>query len=457
MKRLFGTSGIRGVFGEDLAPGKILDIGLAIGTYYGVGSKALVGWDCRLSSPAIVSIAVGGLLSSGVKVERAGLVSTPALQKYIQDHRKYDFGLIITASHNPPEYNGIKLIGSNGLEEDIEVEDQIQRILEKREFSIVKWDSVGEVFENQDVPSYYAEKLFEHLTLEARRRRFKIALDYVNCASMITIPLFLNKLEKQMDIVNLNYDLDGRFPNRPSEPKPDNLRELRRVVVEYNSDFGVGFDGDGDRALVVDEKGNVWWGDALGTVIAKYLRDNGYDIDSVVTPVTSSSLVDMILEPIGIKVIRTRVGAKNIVREMRKRGSVLGFEENGGIIYGPHVYTRDGGITTVFVMNMLAFYKKPLSEIMGIVPKLYQLKDKVRIVSRGDIDAILTEVEEKLGKDAYDIDRTDGVKIYYDIDRWLLVRPSGTEPIIRIFSEAPSEKEAYKIVEEAKKIVKKYV
>jgi|Deesub1362A_J573_1020465.scaffolds.fasta_scaffold00001_351 phosphomannomutase/phosphoglucomutase len=457
MKRLFGTSGIRGVFGEDLTPERILEIGLAIGTYYGVGSKAIVGWDCRLSSHAIVSIAIGGLLSSGVKVEKAGLVSTPALQKYIQDHKKYDFGLIITASHNPPEYNGIKLIGSDGLEEDIEVEDRIQRVLEKKEFNIVRWDLVGEVFENKEVPSYYAEKLFEHLIPETKKNRFKIVFDYANCVSAITIPLFLNKLEKQVDIINLNYDLDGRFPNRPSEPKPDNLRDLRQMVVETKSGFGVGFDGDGDRALVVDERGNVWWGDALGTVIAKYLKDNGYRVDSVVTPVTSSSLVDMILEPIGIKVIRTRVGAKNIVREMRRRDSILGFEENGGIIYGPHVYTRDGGITTVFVMNIVTFYERPLSEIMSIVPKLHQLKDKVRIVSRGDIDTILTEVEEKLGKDAYDIDRTDGVKIYYDIDRWLLVRPSGTEPIIRIFSEAPSEEEAYRIVEEAKKIVKKYV
>jgi phosphomannomutase/phosphoglucomutase len=256
---------------------------------------------------------------------------------------------------------------------------------------------------------------------------------------------------------DINYNIDGSFPNRPSEPRPENLGELSKKVVDYSADFGVGFDGDGDRALIVDEKGNVWWGDVIGALIAMYLKDCGARINSVVTPVTSSSLVDIMLEPLNIKVYRTRVGAKNIVRKMIREASPLGFEENGGIIYAPHVYTRDGGIAMVLIMNLLSYYERPLSTLLRDTPELFQLKDKVKISNKQSISEILTKIEEDLGKDTYKIDRIDGIKLYYSIDRWVLVRPSGTEPIIRIFSEAPSKREAIELVEKAKEIARDYI
>ncbi len=452
MKRLFGTSGIRGVFGEDLTLEKILEIGFSIGTYYKESGRAIIGWDCRTSSLAISSILTGALLSSGINVEKGGLVTTPAFQKYLQDRREYDFGIIITASHNPPEYNGLKLIGKDGLEENQSVEMEIQRIMEEKQFRFVNWSDIGSLIINNEIPNHYADSLYKHLIEESRRRKFKIVFDYANCASVKTIPVFFQRLTN-VKYISLNSDIDGTFRNRPSEPRPENIMKLRRIVKNIKADFGVAFDGDGDRALIVDEKGNAWWGDAVGSLIAKYLIDYDVPVVNVVTPVTSSSLVEIMLEPLGIKVYRTKVGAKNIVYKMREIGVILGFEENGGIIFAPHVFTRDGGITTVLLMNILSFYNKRLSNLFKDFPRLFQLKDKIRIKRKTEVYDILLKVENKLAKNSYKVEKIDGVKIFYDIDKWILIRPSGTEPLIRIFAESRSIEEANQLVKTTKEIL----
>lgn len=452
MKRLFGTSGIRGVFGKDLTLEKVLEIGFSIGTFYGENSRSILGWDCRTSSLTIASIITGALLSSGVNVEKAGMITTPAIQKYVQDKKIYDFGIIITASHNPPEYNGLKLIGREGVEEDSSKEDRIQKILENKSFNLVGWDGIGCITDNNAIPIYYVDSLYKHLIKNSKKRKYKVVLDYANCASAITIPLLLRKLPN-IKYISLNSEIDGRFPNRPSEPRPENILETRRIVKYINADFGVAYDGDGDRALIIDERGEAWWGDAIGTLIAKYLLEYDMPLVSVVTPVTSSSLVEIVLKPLGIKVYRTRVGAKNIVYKMREVGAILGFEENGGVIYAPHVFTRDGGMALVLLMNILSLYEKKLSRLLQDFPKLIQLKDKVRITNDTHISDLLVGIEEKMGKEAYKTEKIDGVKIFYDIDKWILIRPSGTEPIIRIFAEAHSYEEATKLIEDARGIV----
>ena len=444
-KKLFGTSGIRGVFGKDLTLEKILEIGVSIGTFYNERGKAIVGWDCRTSSLAITSILTGALLSSGINVEKGGLVTTPAFQKYLQDHKDYDFGVIVTASHNPPEYNGLKLIGRGGLEEEQSKEEKIQKILEEKKFRRIEWNKIGSLTTNNEIPTHYANSLYKHLTEKSKKKKYKIVFDYANCASIKTIPIFLQKLIN-VKYISLNSDIDGMFRNRPSEPRPENILETRSIVEKIGADFGVAFDGDGDRALIVDEMGNAWWGDAVGTLIAKYLLDYDIPIVSVVTPVTSSSLVEIILEPLGVKIYRTKVGAKNIVYKMRKVGAVIGFEENGGVIFAPHVFTRDGGITTVLIMNILSFYNKKLSKLFQDFPKLFQLKDKIRITDKIKVNDVLIQAEDKLAKDAYRIEKIDGIKIFYDIDKWILIRPSGTEPVIRIFVEAHSSEEANHLI-----------
>lgn len=457
MGGLFGTSGIRGIYNEDLTPERVLDISRAIGTYYGPKSKALIGWDCRVSSDAITSVVVGGLLSAGIDVDVCGYITTPCFQKYMMASDKYDFGLIITASHNPPQYNGIKLINSDGLEEYTDVETKIESILSSKEFVKVSWDRLGKLnrISNDQVIDTYVESLLSHLDESAKNRKYKIVFDFANCVSAVTIKYLVRKL-KNVIPVYINDTLNGYFPNRPSEPKPDNLIELEKQVTDVGADFGIGFDGDGDRAIVVDNRGVAWWGDYLGTVIGLYLKETK-GLNGIATPVTSSSVVDIVLEKEGIKVYRTKVGAKHIVRKMTEKDLLLGFEENGGTIYSPHVLTRDGGITTILTMNIISHFGSPLSDIMGSLPKLNQKKEKIRLVNRDKIHTVLKILKEDYEKKCIKIDTIDGVKLYFDVDEWVLVRPSGTEPIIRIFAESKTEEKASVLAEAIKASLLKYL
>lgn len=457
MPRLFGTSGIRGVYNEDLDPQKVLSISLAIGSYYGAGAKALVGYDCRLSSNAITSIVAGGLISTGVSVDICGYITTPAFQKYMASTDEYDFGLIITASHNPPKYNGIKLIGKDGLEEYVDVEDRIQNIFETESYSLANWDKLGAVnyIGNTNIINTYVKSLISNLDGNFINKRFRIVFDFTNCVSVFTIKELVNSLEN-VDGIFLNEDLDGRFPNRPSEPKPENLNLLMEKVVEEGADFGVGFDGDGDRAIIVDDEGVAWWGDYLGTVISKYLLETR-GLKGIATPVTSSSVVDIVLGGMGIKVYRTKVGAKHIVKKMVEEKLLLGFEENGGIIYAPHVLTRDGGISTILTINIITHFEDSLSSIMRELPLLYQIKDKLYLSNREVIPELMSAIQEEYRDKCMYMDLTDGVKIYFSKDRWVLIRPSGTEPIIRVFAEGPTKDDAKLLVDTFKRKLETYL
>jgi len=455
---LFGTSGIRGIFSKELSPDFLLKIGLAIARHYGIGSKCIIGWDCRTTSEVIVDLLAGGLASGGVNVIKCGYITTPAFQKYLQHTTDFDFGIMITASHNPPEYNGLKLINRNGLEEYIQVEKEISKIFYKKEFSSVNWRQVGEIkyLNREIIIETYVKSLINVLSTAAKENKFKIVFDFANCVSIIPICEFISRLNN-VDPVLINSELRGDFPSRDSEPRPDNLLELSSKVVENNADFGVGFDGDGDRALIVDDKGKIWWGDQYGTLIARYLyHEKG--LKSVVTPVTSSSVVDIVLQALhGFRVYRTKVGAKHIVKKMIDIGSKFGFEENGGIIYAPHSYTRDGGIATVLLMNTLAFYSNSLSCLMSNIPKLYQVKQKVYLNNRNMVSLVLKEIEDRYKSENAEVIRIDGLKILWNIDRWVLIRASGTEPVIRVFGEARSIIDAKRIVNEAIKEINEII
>ena len=436
MGKLFGTSGVRGIFNEDLTPERVLNISMAIGSYYGPKSKALVGWDCRLSSKAISSIVIGGLISVGIDVYDCGYITTPAFQKYLKESGKFNFGLIVTASHNPPQYNGIKLIGSDGLEEYVNVEDKIEKILEERQFTKLEWNEVGvyKQIGNTPVIDTYVKSLINYLDKLSSTRKYKVVFDFVNCVSVFTIKKLVEK-SGIIDPIYVNENLDGRFPNRPSEPKPENLTTLKETVVKTGADFGVGFDGDGDRAIIVDENGDAWWGDYLGTAIGKYLKETK-GLTGLATPVTSSSVVDIVLGKLDVPIYRTKVGAKHIVRKMIEKNLVLGFEENGGIIYSPHVLTRDGGIATILTINMLNHFGQSLSQIMKSLPTLYQKKDKIRLINRNKLYPVLSKLREEFEDKCIKIDAIDGIKLFFSEDEWVLVRPSGTEPIIRVFAES---------------------
>ena len=452
-KNLFGTSGIRGIFGQNLNADFVFRLGYVLGEYLGKKS-ILIGWDCRRSSLPIMNILTAAILCSGRDVDHAGLITTPALQKYVGDHKEYSGGIMVTASHNPPEYNGIKVILEDGIEITEKNEVEITRLFYEKE-NIIDWREIATMTRDihGNVVAYYLDSLSQHIPRELFSKRLVLGFDYANCSSIETIRRLVN-LFYNTRLVEVNHFVDGFFPGRLPEPTPENLKQTIEVFKRSDIDLGVAFDGDGDRGIIIDKRGRVYWGDEIGTMIAYYLGDK-LDLKEVITPVSSSILVERTLEPIGIKVIRTRVGAKNIISKMMERGSKLGFEENGGIIYTPHLLARDGGITFIMTLNLIYIMNQELYKLRERLPSYYQVKTKVRAekLSKDDKYRLLMEIEEEKIKDTIDIDRTDGIKLFLSEDSWVLIRPSGTEPLIRIFVEAKDEKTANHLAQHYKELI----
>jgi len=458
VKNIFGTAGIRGVYGKDLTFDIIFKLGLALGKF-SKGNKVLLGWDCRKSSVAISNILVSSLLSNGNDVNLAGLITTPALQKFIRDLREYGLGIMVTASHNPPKYNGIKVIKGDGTEISYKEEIEISKLFWNIDEIEIDWkrmsNSVTDIHEK--VVSHYIDSLSAYMNRELLNRKFVIGLDYANCSSVVTIGRFLS-LFRNIKMYELNYIINGFFPGRLPEPIPEHLKRTVDFFRSNNIDLGVAFDGDGDRGIVIDKYGKIYWGDEIGTLIAYYIGDE-LGINSVVTPVSSSIIVEKVLEPIGIKVYRTKVGAKNIVLKMIEKGSKLGFEENGGILFSPHLYARDGGITLLMSMRLLTEMNRELRSLRSKFPVYYQIKTKVTVeeLEKNERITIIEEIKDKYSHIAYKIEELDGAKIFIDDDTWVLIRPSGTEPLIRIFTESPDPKRSKKLSETFKsEVIKLY-
>lgn len=445
MTKLFGTSGIRGVFGEEIDIYFTSRLGHAISKAFGPG-KVIVGWDCRASSETLAFSLISSFLACGHDVDIAGLVSTPSFQKYITDTKgEYVCGVMVTASHNPPEYNGFKVYYGDGLEIYPKDEAKVESYISDDSLSLTTLEKPGRTRNIRElVLENYISKLVG--LAEKRDHEYSVALDLCGCSSIMTIPPTLDRLGVRYEAIN--QTIDGMFRMRLPEPKPDTIPGLVELVNSANVDFGVAFDGDGDRSIFVDERGTAWWGDATGILIGKYLIEVG-ETDKIVTPITSTSATEMVIGSVGGKVIRTRVGGKNIVRAMIDDNCKWGFEENGGGIYGPHLYGRDGGSTLILMMNVLKHYGQPLSKLLNEIPRLIQLKEKIYLKNRRIIPELLNHMEDYYSR--YHIDKTEGVKTFFDDDEWVLIRPSGTEPIIRVFAEARDYSRVREIVDEAVK------
>lgn len=442
--RLFGTSGVRGVYNREIDCGFAYRLGLAIATHFG-GGRAVVGWDCRASSGPLAMSLASGLMDAGSDVDLSNVTSTPALQNYMKVRRgSYRFGVMVTASHNPPEYNGFKVYTGDGLEAYEDVEDSIESILRGERFSRADLGSLGSLRHIGEEPN---ERYVDSVCgfAEEGVERYSVVADLCGCSMIKAIPHVLGRLGVRHWLINDR--MDGLFRFRPAEPRPDNITALVDAVKSRGADLGVAFDGDGDRAIFVDEKGQAWWGDMTGILIAKYMVEVG-ETKYVVTPITSTAATEIVVEEAGGKVVRTKVGAKNIVRKMIEVGSVWGFEENGGGIYGKHIYGRDGGITLLMVLRVMKHYGKSLSQLLSELPRLYQVKDKVSLPDRSVAPRVIEALKEEYSR--YEQDLTEGVKIFFKDTEWVLVRPSGTEPIMRIFGESESPRRAREIVEEMK-------
>ncbi|NJE09796.1 phosphoglucosamine mutase [Thermococcus sp. MAR1] len=439
MGRLFGTFGVRGIANEMITPEFALRMGMAFGTMLKREGRekplVVVGMDTRVSGEMLKNALISGLLSTGCDVIDVGIAPTPAIQ-FATAHFNADGGAVITASHNPPEYNGIKLLEPNGMGLKKEREAIVEEVFFSEDFDRARWDGIGEVRE-EDIIGPYIEAIKARVDVEAiRKRKPFVVVDTSNGAGSLTLPYLLRELGCK--VVSVNAHPDGHFPARNPEPNEENLKGFMEIVKALGADFGVAQDGDADRAVFVDENGRFIQGDKTFALVADaVLRESGGGL--LVTTIATSNLLDDIAERNNAEVMRTRVGDLIVARALLEHNGTIGGEENGGVIFPDFVLGRDGAMTTAKIVEIFAKSGKKFSELIDELPKYYQFKTKRKV--EGDRKAIVARVAELAREKGYDVDTTDGTKILFP-DGWVLVRASGTEPIIRVFSEAKSEEKA---------------
>ncbi len=446
-QRLFGTNGVRFVPGVSHDLDFAINLGEAIGTYFGSG-EILVGQDGRVSSPALSNAAVSGLLSSGLDVAEAGLVPTPALQYGVKT-MGFRGGVMITASHNPAQYNGLKVSGPDGVEVPRLDEQRIEKIYFEKAQNKADWKTIGTARQEPSIVRNYTRGIISKVNARAiSERKFTVVMDLGNGAQSVAAPYLVESLGCKL--ITLNSVVDGTFPGRGPEPTPDSLKDLSAVVRSVGADLGVAYDGDGDRSMFCDEAGRVLWGDQIGCFLADFVLEK-HPGGTVVTSVASSQAIEAIAKRHSAKVLRTRVGSIEISRTILERNAVFGFEENGGCIYQPHIPVRDGAMTTALMLECLTAKGMSFSKALSfVVPRHHQAKTKVEVNPK-KVEAVMRAVERQAKGE---VERIDGVKLHTDEHSWVLIRPSGTEPIVRIFAESDSQDGADRLVKKFAKVVK---
>ena len=449
-RHLFGTNGIRGLANKELTPEMAVKIGAATGTLFKRGTL-VVGYDARTSGPMLARAVIAGLNSTGCNVLLAGMAPTPTLQFAVKKH-KADGGVIITASHNPPEYNGIKVIWKDGIEVSHERELEIEKTFFTEKTHVAAWTEIGETWELPGVIDEYVEAIEKHVDVKAiMKKHYHVVVDGANSVGSLTSPNLLRKLGCRVTTINAN--IDGTFPGRPPEPRPENLGDVAMVVKAVGADFGVAYDGDADRSIFVDEKGEIHMGDKTFALVEKYfLKANKGE--KIVTPVSSSTLVQDIADEYKGKIVWTKVGSVTVAHTMKELKAKLGGEENGGIFYGPHQPVRDGAMSTALILDIMAKTGQKLSKLLGELPAYYLQKGKVECN-----DNLKEKVQQKLFEQTRSLktNTLDGVKIWFEDKSSILIRPSGTEPIYRLYAEAKTEKRAEQLVKDYSLKLKKIV
>jgi phosphomannomutase/phosphoglucomutase len=429
---LFGTNGIRGVFGKDLSLDFLVNITRSLAAYYKKG-PILIGRDGRNSNNIMFNIVTAALNSDGLDTVDAGILPTPCLQ-YATKRNEFNGGIMITASHNPPEYNGLKPIAKDGVELPRQDESVVEQIFENKTF--ITSESLGQNFKEEMIIHRYIDNVLALVDADRiKKRKFKVTMDLGNGVQALVAPLLAKKLG--CAVITVNGTIDGDFPGRGSEPTPSNLSLMSFVAKETNSDIGAAFDGDGDRSIFCDEKGTVSWGDKTGTLLAKYLILTKHPKAKIVCPVNTTNILTKVAQDNGSEIIHTKVGSVEVSREMVKQGAIIGMEENGGFMYGVLNQVRDGALTTALMLDLMASEEKSLSAILSSLPKVYQYKSKFECSEMGLIQKVVDSVKNH--GSPMKIETLDGVKIWFDEESWLMLRPSGTEPLIRIYGESTDE------------------
>jgi len=453
MESLFGTSGVRGKLGTDINSELAYNLARSFSKILENqgGKEVVIGRDTRSSGEMIEKALSSGFVSMGVNVENLGVVPTPVVGLHTKE-RQVGGGVMITASHNPPEYNGIKLFNSNGEAISPEREKEIEKIYSSNVyngFEASSWDKLGGFSEFDPIDSYL-ENIIESLEIG---ENFEIVVGCGNGPSSKTTPELLRRLN--VDVVTLNSQMDGFFPGRASEPTADNLEDLRNFMSSSEYDLGIAHDGDGDRIAIVDDDGNLVNQDLLISLVGSYYAEE-YGTGTVTT-VGASKVVDEEISKAGGEVFRTKVGDVNVASKMKEESVLFGGEPSGTWIMNDVHMCPDGTLAAVKVLEMLSEREETLSELVNETPTYPISRSKVDCLE-GEKEEKMSRVEERLDSEFDNIQRkitVDGIRLELGDGSWILIRPSGTEPYIRITVEADEDNRVNELMNKAKTILKK--
>ena len=452
--RLFGTTGVRKIYGEEFDLEMALNLGKALGTMLGKGT-VLLARDARTTGEMVADVLSSGIISTGVNVVRAGIVPTPTLA-FLTMKGGYDAGLMVTASHNPPEYTGVKFWSKTSMGFTEAEERQLEEIYESKQFTKATWDKLGAEYTYETAVEEHINAVLERCDKDLiKSKAFTVVVDPGNGAACTLTPYLMQHLAGK--VVTINGQLDGHFPGRRSEPDEESLGDLMQMVKDIGADLGIAHDGDSDRVVFVTERGEVIRGDRTIALLAKdYLMTTKGG--TVITTVDSSLVLDEIIKKQGGKTIRTAVGDIEVAIKVKKEDAVMGGEACGVFILPELHLAPEPFLAICRVLEKMAHTGKTFGELISDVPQYPLMKAKVRCPNEKKTVSMdkLTEVLPKELDDVSKIISVDGLGLILK-EGWVLVRPSGTEPVIRVTCEGPTQALVERLLKKTKTIVEKTI
>lgn len=452
--RLFGTTGVRKIYGEEFDLEMALNLGKALGTMIGKGTIILAR-DTRTTGKMVADIVSAGIMSTGVNVVRAGIIPTPTLA-FLTMSRGYDAGLMVTASHNPPEYTGIKFWSKTSMGFTEKEEREIEEIYESKKFKIALWDQLGSEHAIDTAVEEHINAILERCDKDLiKSKSFTVVIDPGNGAACTLTPYLMQRLAKK--VVTINGQPDGHFPGRRSEPDEESLGNLIQMVKDVGADLGIAHDGDSDRVVFVTERGEVIRGDRTIALLAQEYMLNSKR-NTIITTVDSSLVLDELVGNHGGKTIRTPVGDIQVAIKVKEESAAMGGEACGVFILPELHLAPEPFLAACRVLEMMARTGKSFGELIDKIPVYPLMKTKVNCPNEKKL-AVMEELTKSLPKkmdNVVQVITVDGLGITVK-EGWILVRPSGTEPVIRITCEGATKELTERNLKKAKSIVERAV
>ena len=444
---MISVSGIRGIVGHGLSPELMVKYSAAAGTFYG-GGKVLVGRDSRVTGNMVKHAVFSGLMSVGCNPVDLGICSTPTVEHAVKVSDAVG-GIIITASHNPAEWNALKLLNKDGVFLDEAAGEELRKIIAGNKAAYKEWDRVGRLASYSNATTDHIGAILSMDVIDAeliRSKKFTVAVDCVNGAGGTVVPRLLESLGCTVHAIHA--DPTGVFAHTP-EPVPENLKDLCDAVKESGADIGFAVDPDVDRCAVVDETAKPVGEEYTVVLSAKYILEKRKG--PVVVNVSTTRAVDDVAREAGVEVFRTKVGEIHVVTKMLDVMASVGGEGNGGLILPDIHLGRDAPMAVAVILQMLAEKGSTISELAGQVPSYTMVKKRIEI-GGADPDAVLEMVKNTC--DASKLNLVDGVKIE-EKNHWVQVRKSNTEPILRIMAEAETKERAEAVCDDMMALISK--